>query len=109
MLGASAGFFDSLLIMVRILFYLGLMTVGVVSALVNPLAGAIACLCSYLLNPISLIEIDLRCQLVSTLAFFVGFLMRRPQGLRPVGREGAVLKALWGFVAIGRSVPSGPK
>jgi O-antigen ligase len=88
--------------MFRLAAYLGLLGVGLVAALISPLAGAIACLEAYLLNPVVLLgETPFRFQLWTTFAFFVGYALHRPQGLPRAGRESIPVILLWIFVMIG--------
>jgi O-antigen ligase len=89
--------------MLKLIFYLTLTAVGVAGSLVSPAVGVIACIGAYLLNPTA-IQMDnygIRFQLIVTVAFLVGFLIHRPQGIQKVGREGGLAGALWCFVAIG--------
>ena len=88
--------------MFKLIFYLGLTAVGIVAALLSPLAGVIGCISSYMVNPPAM-ELDdggFRYQLSITLAFLIGFLLRRPSGAPRVGKEGRTLWALWAFLAI---------
>ncbi len=88
--------------MIKAIFYLGLAAVGIVAALLSPLAGLIGCISAYMLNPpvMELPDGGFRYQLFITVAFLIGFLLRRPAGAPRAGREGFVLVALWAFVAL---------
>jgi hypothetical protein len=85
----------------KLLLYLILTVVGIVGALFSPLAGGIAYLESYLLNPNGLaIDTLFRYQFAIITAFIIGYALHRPTGVGKVGRESIVIKALWVFTAI---------
>jgi O-antigen ligase len=88
--------------LLKVILYVSLALFGVVAALFSPLAGAIACIESYLINP-SVFELHdggFRYQLIVTVAFLFSCVIYRPRGAARVGREGWVLWALWVFAAI---------
>lgn len=89
--------------MLKFIFYLSLTAVGLIATFRTPLAGAMAALAAYLLNPAVIVGEDygVRFQLLTTVAFLLSWLLYRPQGLAPAGRESAPLLALWLFVSIG--------
>src|ERR1035441_709062 len=89
--------------MLKPILYLGLASIGIIFALISPLAGAIACIDAYLFNPTALAMNDggFRYQLFINGAFLIGVLIHRPKGVDRVGQEGWVLGALWVFVAVG--------
>jgi O-antigen ligase len=87
--------------LIKAIFYFGLTLIGIVAALFSPMAGAIAAIESYLLNPNGLaLDFQFRYQLWVTIAFIVGCLLHRPRPLEKVGREGILIKSLWAFTAI---------
>lgn len=89
--------------MLKAILYLSLTAAGIGAGFVNPLFGAIACIEAYLLNPaiFQMSDGGFRYQLWTTIAFLVSLAIHRPRGLARVGRERAVLWALWIFVGIG--------
>ena len=88
--------------MIKLILYLGLTAVGIVAALLSPLAGVIGCIAAYMLNPpvMDLPDGGFRYQLSITIAFLIGFLLRWPSGPPRAGREGLTIMALWGFLAM---------
>jgi O-antigen ligase len=89
--------------MVRLALYLGLTVVGLIAAFISPVAGALACFEAYLLNPSVFLTdaVDVRIQLWTSVAFFIGVLIHRPRGLPAARRENVPIKLLWAFVALG--------
>lgn len=88
--------------MLKLGLYLGLTVFGLIAALFSPLAGAVAVVEAYLLNPAAL-SIDggaVHYQLWLTIAFVIGLLINRRSPVPAAGREGWVLKALWIYLAI---------
>lgn len=87
--------------MLKLIFYGALTLVGVIGALVSPLAGAIAVIEAYLLNPsIYGLPVEIRFQLVTTVAFAVGVLIHSRQGLPRAGYEGMLIVSLWAFLIV---------
>ena len=89
--------------MLKAIFYLSLMALALIATLRSPLAGAVACLLGYLVNPtvFNLPDGGFRYQLAVTAAFLISCALHRPRGPNPVAGENWVLKALWVFVALG--------
>src|SRR5487761_2040540 len=89
--------------MLKAILYLGLAAVAIVGTFFSPLIGAVGSIEAYMFNPpaLNLSDGNFRYQLWITLAFLISCLIHRVRGVQRVGREGALLKALWVFVAIG--------
>jgi hypothetical protein len=85
----------------KLILYLGLTLVGIVAALISPVAGAIAAVEGYLLNP-AIFELpgNPHFQQWVTIAFFAGVFLYRGPALPRVGREGSIIWSLWIFLAI---------
>ncbi len=94
--------------MLKLILYLALTASGALASLVTPVAGVISCVLAYLLNPSAIVgeELNVRYQLLLTVAFFTGYLIHRPRRLPPISKEGRLLTLLWIFVGIGRPLSS---
>jgi O-antigen ligase len=87
--------------MTKLLFYAVLTGVGIIGALVNPVAGAAAAILAYLMNPAAIdMPQFIHYQQLTTIAFMIGVFLNVRRGSPRVGREGSVMIALWVFVVI---------
>jgi O-antigen ligase len=88
--------------MFKLAFYLILAGLGILATFWNPLYGGVACVLSYLLNPVA-ISMDsggFRFQLWVSIAFLVSMVLYRP---RPAGADAPtahVLAGMWLFMAL---------
>jgi O-antigen ligase len=89
--------------LLKLIFYVLLTLFGSAAALFSPIAGAVAAIGAYLLNPSALaMETGgLRFQQYVTIAFLIGVVAHRGEGLPRKGREAWVVILLWVFVAVG--------
>jgi hypothetical protein len=88
--------------MLKLAFYLGLTILGISATLWNPLYGAVACILSYLFNPVA-IAMDtggFRFQLWVTIAFLISIVLHRPKPAGADAPTGHVLVGMWLFVAL---------
>jgi hypothetical protein len=88
--------------MVKAILYLGATAIGIVASLFSPLAGAIACIEAYLLNPkaMDLSDGGFRYQFWTTIAFLAGVLLQRARPAARVRGEAGILWLLWGFLGV---------
>lgn len=87
--------------MIRSIFYIGLLALGLGTSMFSPVAGAISCIAAYLLNPSVIVGYDtVRFQLWTNVTFLLSYFFHRTPTLKAVGAEGSVLGALCGFCAI---------
>lgn len=88
--------------MLKLGFYLILTVIGIVGALMNPVAGAIASVGFYMMNPSALaMETGgLRFQQYVTVAFLMGVLLYPARPLPAKGGEGRIVILLWIFIAL---------
>src|SRR5262249_45904035 len=91
-----------LLAMLKSILYLSVTFLGILLALVSPLAGVILNIAAYLANPQIITNhfTDFRYQFYSAIAMITGIVLQNPRPLPPSGKEGVVLKALWLYMAI---------
>ena len=89
--------------MLKSAFYIGMMVVGIIAALISPCGGAVAAISAYMTNPAA-ISFDARYihyQQYITIAFMLGSFIHMRPGLPHKGHEGRVVLALWGFILVG--------
>jgi O-antigen ligase len=87
--------------LIKLAFYLGLAALGVVAALLSPVAGAIGAVEAYLLNP-SAIEMSgntIPFQMIMTVAFIAGLVAHWAPGLPSRGFDRYPIASLWMFLA----------
>jgi hypothetical protein len=88
--------------MLKAIFYLGAAAIGIVASLFSPLAGAIACVEAYLLNPRAMDPSDggFRYQFWTTIAFLTGLLLHRARPAARAAGEARILWIMWAFVGV---------
>src|SRR5262245_41782077 len=88
--------------MLKTLLYGSLTSLGMLVALFSPLYGAVAVIESYMLHP-TLYSSELktvRLQLVTAIAFLVGYVVHSPRGLPQVDNEAKLLRIMCLYTAL---------
>jgi hypothetical protein len=88
--------------MLKTLLYGTLGIVGVIAALMSPLAGAVAVIEAYMMNPVVFSPdlVTVRFQFAVTAAFLFGLLLHQPKGVAKVGSEGRLILVLCAFALL---------